>query len=97
MSNSYFILLSEALKQFEGKTPSCAFIAMNSRGENNHVWTEHLFDDGDRDRSCLIDNEKLSLGQLCIVLWLDVLNSLTMILEDVDPNDCVIEIRVGRL
>ena len=97
MSNSYFILLSEALKQFEGKTPSCAFIAMNSRGENNHVWTEHLLDDSDRDRSCLIDNEKLSLGQLCIVLRLDVLNSLTMILEDIDTNDCVIEIRVGRL
>ena len=70
---------------------------MNRRRKDYHVWSKHLLDECDRNCSCLINNQELSLGKLGVVLWLDVLNSLPVILEHIDSDNGVIPLSVGRL
>ena len=70
---------------------------MNRGGKNDHVWAKHLLNEGDWDCSSFINNQKLSLGQLRNILRLNVLDRLSVIFEDVNSNNCVVELWVGRL
>ena len=56
-----------------------------------------LLDKSDGDGSCFVDIKKLSLSQLGIILRSDVLNSLSMVSENVDSHHCVVEFRVCAL
>ena len=70
---------------------------MNRATQYHHIRPQHLLDDSDRYSSRLIDHKQLSLGQLSIILRLDVLYRLPMVLEHVHSHHCIVEIRVGRL
>ena len=70
---------------------------MNRATQYNHIRPEHLLDNGNWNSSRLIDHKQLSLGQLGIILWLDILYRLPMVLEYVHSHHCIVEIRVGRL
>lgn len=56
-----------------------------------------MLDKCDWNRSCLINDQELSLGQLGMVLRLDVLNRLPVILEDIDSDNGVVPVSVSRL
>ena len=70
---------------------------MNSRGKEDHVGTKHLLDNGNWDGCCLVNNEKLCLAKLGVVLGLDVLDSLPMVFEHVDSDYSVVKVRITRL
>ena len=70
---------------------------MNCAAEDYHVGAKHLFDYCDGNGCCFIDNKQLRLRQLSIVLRLDVLDGLPMVLEHVHSDDCIVEVRIGRL
>ena len=54
-----------------------------------------MLDESDWDGCCLIDDYKLSLRQLSMVLWLDVLDGLAVVSINVDSHDCMVKFRVG--
>ena len=97
MRNSHLVLFTQALQKLKGQAASSALITVNRRRKDYHVWTKHLLDKCDWNRSCLINDQELSLGQLGMVLRLDVLNRLPVILEDVDSDNGVVPVSVSRL
>jgi len=93
--HTLLVLLSQTVEKFERQTTASAFVAMNGGGEDNHVGAKHLLYESDGDSCGFINHEKLSLSQLAVILRLDVLNSLSMVLEYIDADDGVVEIGVS--
>ena len=87
----------ELRNKLEGKRSSSAFVSVDSRRENDHIRSKQLLNKSDGDGSCFVDNKKLSLSQLGIILRSDVLNSLSMVSENVDSDHCMVEFRVSAL
>ena len=97
MSDPRLILFPQALQELKRQTAPSAFISVDGRGEDDHVGAEHLLHQSDGDRGGLVNDQELSLGQLSIVLRLNVLNRLPVILEDVNTNHGMVEVGVCRL
>ena len=57
---------------------TCALVSVDCGAEEHQVGSKHGLDQGQRDRGGFIDHEQLSLGQLGMVLGLDVLDSLAV-------------------
>ena len=70
---------------------------MHSRAENYHIWAKHLLDESNGDGCSLIDHQQLSLGQLGVILRLDILDRLPVVLENIDTHHSVIKVRISRL
>ena len=70
---------------------------MNCATQYDHRRPKHLLDNSNRNGSRLINHKQLSLGQLGVILWLDVLDRLPMVLKDVYSHNCIVEIRICRL
>ena len=96
MLDSLLVLLAQAVEELEREAAACAFVAVHGRGEHDHVGTQHLLHKRDGDGCGLVNDEQLRLRQLPVVLRLNVLDRLTVVLEDVDSHDGVVEVRICR-
>lgn len=83
--------------KFETETSARALIAINGRGKKDQVWAHQLLHNCDRNSSGLVDDQKLSLSEFCIVLGSYVLNGLPVVTVNVHPYNGIVELRVRAL
>ena len=95
--NTDLVLLSQRVEKLQAQTAAGSFVAMDCGTQNHHVGSEDVLHQRDWDRSSLINYHEFRLRQLGVILGLDVLNRLSMVSEDVDTHDSVVELRVGAL
>ena len=55
---------------------------------------KQLLHNRDWDSSSLIDKHKFGLGELGVILRLDVLNGLAMVAENIYAHNCMVELRI---
>lgn len=88
------VLFSEGVKKLERQGSAGSLVAMDGGGEHDHVGSEQVPHNGDRDGSGLIDNEEFGLSELGAILRPDVLDSLSVVAMDVDSHNCMVEVGV---
>ena len=76
--------------ELQGQRPASAFVAVDSGRHEHQVVAQQRPDDGQRNGGGFVNDDQLGLGQLYVVLRLDVLDGLPVFLEDVDAKHQVL-------
>mmetsp|Transcript_38661 Transcript_38661/g.62383 ORF Transcript_38661/g.62383 Transcript_38661/m.62383 type:complete len:233 (-) Transcript_38661:552-1250(-) len=97
LAGARVLALAKVLDEFQGESSAGAFVAIHCRCQQNQVGPQELLDHWQWDGRCLVDDQQLGLSQLLVVRRIHVLNCLPVVLEDIDPNERLVQVRVGRL
>ncbi len=85
------------IDELERERATGALVAVYGRGHEHEVRSEEILDQGQGNGGRLVDHHQLGLAELERVRRMNVLNGLAMVAEDVDANDGLVELGIGRL
>jgi len=72
-------------------------LPIDGGGQENQIGPKQALNKRQRNGRSFINNQELGLSEFWCVSRMNVLDGLTMVSENVDSHNCLVELWVGRL